>query len=55
MNLLEGLLVYRAIEHRNEKDSSSRGTLLIEEDLLPYSDPLAEARHDPEVARAIAS
>ena len=50
---LQGILLYRSIEHRNEQRSQ---TALIPDDvLIPYADLLRNPRIDPEEAKKIAA
>jgi len=51
---LQGMLLYRSIEHRNEERSTRRDPL--EDALLtPYIDTLLDPRVNPELAKKIAA
>jgi hypothetical protein len=50
---LQGMLLYRSIEHRNEGWDQPR--VRIEEDYTPYGEILRDPRLNPEAAKKIAA
>ena len=48
---LQGILLYRAIEHRNE----TRHTERTDDALIPYAHLIRDPRIDPEAAKKIAA
>jgi hypothetical protein len=49
---LQGILLYRAIEHRNERQHSERPR---DDVLIPYAHLIHDPRIDPEEAKKIAA
>jgi hypothetical protein len=51
---LQGMLLYRSIEHRNRAKADRRDGIR-EEDLTPYADFIRDPRVNPEEAKKIAA
>ena len=50
---LQGILLYRSIEHRNERRAQLE--LIPDDVLIPYANLLRDPRVDPEEAKKIAA
>ena len=50
---LQGMLLYRSIEHRSRHNDRRDG--IREEDQLPYENLIRDPRHNPEEAKKIAA
>jgi len=51
---LQGILLYRAIEHRNRRNDDRRDGIRVE-DQLPYEHLIRDPRLNPEEAKKIAA